>query len=131
MCTFKQDPGGENIRVEPNKPQLLVDSPGEGDRRLSFCIDEHDGVVSEGNGEVVQTSKLKYRFFIPSLTLQPAGRGLCRREGEGQSLVILGPCLGENHRESVFRENSSLEVIVHQRMVASKIKYRVFFINVL
>ena len=108
VVTLKHDPGGQNIRVEPNKPQLFVDPPGDGDRRFSFCIHEHDGVVREGNGEVVESSKLKYRVFIPSFTLQPGHRGGCRREGEGESLVILGPGLGEYHGESVFRENSSL-----------------------
>ena len=131
VVTFKHDPGGQNIRVETNKPQLFVDPPGDGDKSLSFCVHEHDGVVTEGNGEVVQSSKLKYRVFIPGLTLQSGHRGLCRREGEGESLVILGPGLGEHNRESVFRENSSLEVTVHQRMVASKVECRVFFICVL
>ena len=117
--------------MESNKPQVFVDPAGDGDRRLSLYIDEHDGVVSEGDGEVVQTSKLKYRVFIPRLSLQPAHPGLCWREGECESLVVLCPSLGENHRESVFRENSALEIIVHQRVVASKIEDRVFFINVL
>ena len=74
--TFKHDPGCQNIRVEPNKPQLFVDPPGDGDKRLGFCVHEHDGVVSERNGEVVQSSKLKYRVFIPGLTLQAGHRDL-------------------------------------------------------
>ena len=50
-------------------------------------------------------------------------------ESEGQSLDILGAGLGEYHRESLFRENSPLEITVHQRMVASKVEYCVFFDN--
>ena len=67
--TFKYDPGGQNIRVEPNKPQLFVDPSRDGYGRLCFCIAEHDGVVGEADAEVVQTAELKYRVVIPSLTL--------------------------------------------------------------
>ena len=67
--TFEHDPGRQNIRVKPNKPQLFVDPSRDGDGRLGFCIAEHDGVVGEADAEVVQTAELKYRVVIPSLTL--------------------------------------------------------------
>ena len=69
VVTFKHDPGGQNIRVEPNKPQLFVDPSRDGDGRLCFCIAEHYRVVGEADAEVVQTAELKYRVVIPSLTL--------------------------------------------------------------
>ena len=92
-------------------------------------VGEDDGVVGEGNGEIVQASKLKYRVFIPGLSLQPSHRGLCRSKGEGQYWVILGPGLGKCHGENVFREDSSLEIAVHQRVIASKIEDRLVLIK--
>ena len=68
VSTFYEDTSGETLRVESDESELFEDA-GDGDGGAQWLTGEDDGVVTECYEEVIQTSKLKYRGFVPSLRL--------------------------------------------------------------